>query len=161
VLNPGDLGLQASCLQSQSLLLLQLTEADGMHCFEVKGTYNPTTKQLSGPPEEFKAADAMDWSEGTSAAAQAQQLDPGMAMASMDIFAGCGGLSEGMHQVGTCLASQSAANRGQPLHRQQQLRASKCMQQARKCQAQADRWHWFCVLCCADAGWCGRLQVGH
>lgn len=87
------------------LLLLPVTEADGLHCFEVKGTYNPTTKKLTGPPEDFKATDAMevDAAAGTSAAAQAQQLDPGMAMASMDIFAGCGGLSEGMHQVRTWL----------------------------------------------------------
>lgn len=76
-------------------------DAEGLHCFEVKGTYNPTTNKVTDAPEDFKAADAMelDGEAGTSAAGQQQQLDPTLAMASMDIFAGCGGLSEGMHQV--------------------------------------------------------------
>jgi hypothetical protein len=43
--------------------------------------------------------------DGQAAAAasgqQQQELDPALAMASLDIFAGCGGLSEGMHQVGS------------------------------------------------------------
>ena len=47
--------------------------------------------------------------DGEAAAAasgqQQQELDPALAMASLDIFAGCGGLSEGMHQVGWCWAA--------------------------------------------------------
>jgi hypothetical protein len=86
--------------------------ADGLHCFEVKGTFNPTTKKLTAPPADFTAAAAAAGDgatamevDGQAAAAaggqqQQQQLDASLAMSSMDIFAGCGGLSEGMHQVG-------------------------------------------------------------
>jgi hypothetical protein len=81
--------------------------AVGLHCFEVKGTFNPTTKKLSAPPADFSApaaaaggATAMEVDRQAAAAGQQQQqLDASLAMSSMDIFAGCGGLSEGMHQV--------------------------------------------------------------
>lgn len=82
--------------------------AEGLHCFEVKGTYNPATKKLSAAPADFKAGegdDAMEVDGAAAAAAtapqqQQQKLDASLAMSSLDIFAGCGGLSEGMHQVG-------------------------------------------------------------
>lgn len=77
----------------------------GLHCFEVKGTYNPATRELSGPPAGFEAAaEAMEVDAAAAAAGggeqqQHEQVDARLAMNSMDIFAGCGGLSEGMHQV--------------------------------------------------------------
>lgn len=57
--------------------------------FEVKGTYNPTTEKVTAAPKEFTAATNQ----------QGEDEYDDLAMASMDIFAGCGGLSEGMHQA--------------------------------------------------------------
>lgn len=69
----------------------------GLDCFEVKGTYDPKAKKVSEPPAEFAVADAMAV-DGTEQQKQ-EGGDEGLAMATMDIFAGCGGLSEGMHQA--------------------------------------------------------------
>lgn len=122
------------CVYLLRLLCDVFTDAEGLHCFEVKGTYNPTTKKVTDAPQDFKAADAMevDREAGSSAAGQQQPLDPTLAMASMDIFAGCGGLSEGMHQV-RLLARGSAAS---PQLGTSQLWAAACMglqAQARRC----------------------------
>jgi DNA (cytosine-5)-methyltransferase 1 len=91
--------------------------------FEVVGTFDPTTKATSATPAEFapgattsKAANkgkgkasAADKgkgkapaADGAGASADAAEgaVDDSLAMATMDIFAGCGGLSEGMHQAG-------------------------------------------------------------
>lgn len=54
------------------------------------GTYNPTTKKVTAAPEEFKTKNDE---------AEQEEEEDYVAMASMDIFAGCGGLSEGMHQA--------------------------------------------------------------
>ncbi|KAF6265105.1 hypothetical protein COO60DRAFT_1470199 [Scenedesmus sp. NREL 46B-D3] len=68
---------------------------EDLDCFEVAGTYDPATKQLSAAPEEFAAA-----SQGMQVDGAAAEDDASFVMATMDIFAGCGGLSEGMHQAG-------------------------------------------------------------
>uniref|UniRef100_A0A383WCP9 Cytosine-specific methyltransferase n=1 Tax=Tetradesmus obliquus TaxID=3088 RepID=A0A383WCP9_TETOB len=69
---------------------------EDLDCFEVVGTFNPATKEVSAAPEEFSAASADMQVDGAAAA----ETDNSLAMATMDIFAGCGGLSEGMHQAG-------------------------------------------------------------
>lgn len=64
--------------------------AELLDTFEVKGTYNPATKKVTTAPKEFTS---------TGDQQQQDEDDNDVAMASMDIFAGCGGLSEGMHQA--------------------------------------------------------------
>jgi DNA (cytosine-5)-methyltransferase 1 len=93
-----------------------------LETFIVTHTYNPKTGKVSQPPAEYAAAaDAMEVDEqqqskgagkgkAASSKAAAAGAGPsslagsdsaqGVAMATMDIFAGCGGLSEGMHQAG-------------------------------------------------------------
>jgi hypothetical protein len=72
-----------------------------LDCFEVVGTFNPATKEVTAAPEEFTTASAdMQVDGAAAAAAAAAEPDNSLAMATMDIFAGCGGLSEGMHQAG-------------------------------------------------------------
>lgn len=62
---------------------------------------NPLSKHSLFPIG--KADDAVDTAAGTSnntaAAVEEEEERPNVALATMDIFAGCGGLSEGMHQV--------------------------------------------------------------
>lgn len=43
-----------------ALLVPYLADAEGLHCFEVQGTYNPETKALTAVPAEFKASEAME-----------------------------------------------------------------------------------------------------
>jgi hypothetical protein len=71
-------------------------DAADLDVFVVKGTYNPTTKATAAPPAEFAPLPAAK--SGAAAASECEEED-GLALATMDIFAGCGGLSEGMHQV--------------------------------------------------------------
>lgn len=40
-----------------ALLVPYLADAEGLHCFEVQGTYNPETKALTAVPAEFKASE--------------------------------------------------------------------------------------------------------
>lgn len=98
-----------------------LADAD-LPTFEVVGTFDPASKAVSAVPAEYapgasgshaassgkakgKAA-ADDKGKGKASAAANSSgadksvSDDGLAMATMDIFAGCGGLSEGMHQAG-------------------------------------------------------------
>ncbi|KAF8065926.1 MET1B [Scenedesmus sp. PABB004] len=66
--------------------------------FEVVGTFDPVSGETGPPPPEFAATDA-----DAAAAAAAAVAPPPPAprpLACLDIFAGCGGLSEGLHQAG-------------------------------------------------------------
>ena len=54
--------------------------------------------KASAAPEEAAGAASED-----SAEADIFEEESAVAMASMDIFAGCGGLSEGMHQAGVAV----------------------------------------------------------
>ncbi len=56
---------------------------------------NRPTQQGKGKGKQSKAAAA---SSVVAAEGEAEE-DSGLSLATMDIFAGCGGLSEGMHQV--------------------------------------------------------------
>jgi DNA (cytosine-5)-methyltransferase 1 len=58
------------------------------------GTFNPDTKATSAAPAEFAAK-----AKGKASANGDAGDEDGLAMKTMDIFAGCGGLSEGMHQA--------------------------------------------------------------
>ncbi|KAF8055388.1 MET1B [Scenedesmus sp. PABB004] len=69
---------------------------DGLDVFDVVGSFNAATKETGAAPAEFAAA--------AGASAAAEEEDDSLAMASMDIFAGCGGLSEGMHQAGVAVS---------------------------------------------------------
>jgi hypothetical protein len=69
---------------------------EDLDCFDVVGSYNPSKKEVSAAPEEFTTASQDMQVDGAAAA----ETDTSLAMATMDIFAGCGGLSEGMHQAG-------------------------------------------------------------
>jgi hypothetical protein len=81
---------------------LHSSGSEGLDCFEVRGTFNPTTQKVTDAPKDFAAAK-------DGAAAQDKQPDASLALATMDIFAGCGGLSEGMHQVGVCVCVEGRA----------------------------------------------------
>ncbi|KAL6767831.1 MET1 [Auxenochlorella protothecoides x Auxenochlorella symbiontica] len=84
--------------------------------FECIGTYNRATGEFGPVPEDLKQAkgSASDASNAAPASAKAADKgkaavdafpgDDGVSLASMDIFAGCGGLSEGMHQAGAAHA---------------------------------------------------------
>lgn len=73
--------------------------------FEIKGTYNPATQLVSSPPAELAAAEAAAEPPGlTPKQQQQQQQYDGLALATMDIFAGCGGLSNGLHQAGVSVS---------------------------------------------------------
>lgn len=69
------------------------------------GTFDPAKKATAAPPAEFPAAKGKAKAEapaGGATGAMGEDAPPaadGLALATMDIFAGCGGLSEGMHQV--------------------------------------------------------------
>jgi DNA (cytosine-5)-methyltransferase 1 len=95
--------------------------------FACVGTFSRKTKKISPPPSDIPApapppaaakaaaakgkgkASAADKGKGKAGAAPAPMDtsggsafpgDDGVSLATMDIFAGCGGLSEGMHQAG-------------------------------------------------------------
>jgi hypothetical protein len=89
------------------LLLLFSAGCEGLDCFNVQRSFDPSTQQLTPPPAEFNhelAAAPVSAPGGTHSHAkqeQQQQQQPVVTpLASLDIFAGCGGLSEGLHQAG-------------------------------------------------------------
>jgi DNA (cytosine-5)-methyltransferase 1 len=85
------------------LLLLRFSAGcEGLDCFIIQGSFDPSTQQLTAPPAEFThklAATPEDTHPHASQQQQQQQPDV-TPLASLDIFAGCGGLSEGLHQAG-------------------------------------------------------------
>ncbi|BDA51554.1 DNA (cytosine-5)-methyltransferase 1B [Coccomyxa sp. Obi] len=102
--------------------VLRAGSTGGSNAFVCVGTFNRADKKISDPPAEYAAADAQaepggknkgkaaahDSGKGkiggVAAAAPASDApaaaDDGLALATMDIFAGCGGLSEGLHRAG-------------------------------------------------------------
>jgi hypothetical protein len=96
--------VNTKCLNYKQNTALVL--ASGLHCFDIKGTYDPTTEEITDPaPASIAAAAAAAGTAAVGAADaavqahlqnEAKSVKP---LASLDIFAGCGGLSEGMHQV--------------------------------------------------------------
>jgi hypothetical protein len=102
--------IQLPCAPALPLLLLLLlllrfpAGCEGLDCFIVQGSFDPSTQQLTPSPSEFKhelaaAPPAAPRSKHSSTSQQQQPPDV-TPLASLDIFAGCGGLSEGLHQAG-------------------------------------------------------------
>ena len=76
-----------------------------------KKTFGPAPKELAAKDVEMMDAGAASTSAAAAAKGKTQQQQQqqcdgsdGIALATMDIFAGCGGLSEGMHQAGAAYA---------------------------------------------------------
>lgn len=94
--------VNTKCLNYKQNTALML--ASGLHCFDIKGTYDPTTEEITDPAQASTAAAAAGTAAvgAADAAVQAHLQNEAKSvkpLASLDIFAGCGGLSEGMHQV--------------------------------------------------------------
>jgi DNA (cytosine-5)-methyltransferase 1 len=85
-------------------LLLELADSDGLDCFIVRGSYDPSRQQLAPPPAEFAptliAATTASAAPAHHSQQQQQQKPDLVPLPTLDIFAGCGGLSEGLHQAG-------------------------------------------------------------
>ncbi|PSC75867.1 DNA (cytosine-5)-methyltransferase 1-like [Micractinium conductrix] len=97
----------------------------GIDTFECAATFARKGKKFSAAPELEIPADLAERAGGSAAAAKAPKADKkgkgkvveeaapaasripgddGIALKTMDIFAGCGGLSEGMHQAGAAIS---------------------------------------------------------
>lgn len=76
--------------------------------FACVGSYNKKDKSFGPAPEELAPKEVKEGAGApqtaperiVSSSAHQYAVDDGIALATMDIFAGCGGLSEGMHQAG-------------------------------------------------------------
>ncbi|KAK9918243.1 hypothetical protein WJX75_002529 [Coccomyxa subellipsoidea] len=103
--------------------VLRAGSTGGSNAFVCVGTFSRADKKVSDPPAEYAplgSAPAAESSSKGKAAAQADDSgkgktgslnvaappsdaaakDDGLTLATMDIFAGCGGLSEGLHRAG-------------------------------------------------------------
>lgn len=81
-------------------LFLHLAGSDALDCFTLLGSFDPASQQLGPPPPEFLQADHAAPAAAARRSPPQQQQQDVAPLASLDIFAGCGGLSEGLHQAG-------------------------------------------------------------